>query len=181
MFLCNFLDLYSFVIYDHSIWPFYNASILSPSVPNNMAHIFKPLSVSDKRKGRPNQQRWLPWEYYPRIVFVHSHCQNINSQSQNHCFRELSDRWQKIHPHKLLFDWRQEKPIFGKISFDHASLFNGCSARTMGLKDKIFWPACKTWWVGMLLLTMNQKLVWKKFFSVVKICLAFLETNISWD
>ena len=36
-------------------------------------------------------------------MFDHSYCQNVHSQSQNRCFKEFANFWQKIPATKHLF------------------------------------------------------------------------------
>ena len=46
---------------------------------------------------------YLPWftsEYHLRIMFDHSYCQNVHSQSQNSCFKEFANQ-QKNMPQSV--------------------------------------------------------------------------------
>ena len=48
---------------------------------------------------------WLSSEYHLRIMFDHSYCQNVHSQSQNRCFKEFANFRQKIAATKRPFAW----------------------------------------------------------------------------
>ena len=47
----------------------------------------------------------FPTEYHLRIIFNHSHCQNIHSQIQNSCFKNFLNFGDKYVPSKRLFAW----------------------------------------------------------------------------
>ena len=58
-------------------------------------------------------------------MFDHSHCQNVHSQSQNHCFKEFANFRRKI-PARLLEGGRVET-LFGRMPFEHAVSLHGAS------------------------------------------------------
>ena len=65
----------------------------------------------------------LPWftsEYHLRIMFDHIHCQNVHSQSQNCCFKEML-----IFSEKYLS--QSVRLLFGRMLFEHALSLSGAS------------------------------------------------------
>ena len=78
------------------------------ALPNGLWHFFSEYEPLLRNQIGIIFHHYLPWftsEYHLRIMFDHSYCQNVHSQSQNRCFKEFANFRRKIPATKRPFAW----------------------------------------------------------------------------
>ena len=101
------------------------------ALPNGLWHFFSEYEPLLRNQICIIFHHYLPWftsEYHLRIMFDHSYCQNVHSQSQNRCFKEFANFWRKIPATKRPFAWGGGvETLFGRMPFEHAFSLHGSS------------------------------------------------------
>ena len=78
------------------------------ALPNGLWHFFSEYEPLLRNQICIIFHHYIPWftsEYHLRIMFDHSYCQNVHSQSQNRCFKEFANFRRKIPATKRPFAW----------------------------------------------------------------------------
>ena len=107
-----------------------------PQTPTDISrHHQTPVNSNRHQQTQPGAVSgvWqcLPSEYYPRIMFSHSHCQNIHSQSQNKCLKNFR---------RVVVVWAYHGGGVAVVMMKVVvSLCQGCSS--LGLSWNVVWPS----------------------------------------
>ena len=112
------------------------------ALPNGLWHFFSEYEPLLRNQICIIFHHYLPWftsEYHLRIMFDHSYCQNVHSQSQNRCFKEFANFRRKIPATKRPFAWGGGvETLSGRMPFEHAFFLRGASLSIVIQEWRIF-------------------------------------------